>query len=462
MKDFSVGSIPKHLISFFVPLFLANTMQAIYMMIDAIWAGHLLGPAGVAIVSTGTPIIFFLSSLLAGVVLGGAILVGQAYGAQNFKRIANVISTSFIATIVISVFVALVGVLGAGFILHIVNTPVEIFLEAKWFLIIICSGIIFSMLVMWFASVLNAVGDSKTPMKILLITLIINAALAPLLILGVGFLPKLGVAGSAISTVIANMVGVFLCFIAWRKHKLSKMSPICIELHKETIKKIFAVGFPLSLQLIVVSSSFLFILSLANAFGAAATAAFGIGSRVDQFAFMASFAVSTAISAMTAQNIGACKNDRVPEILRWGLIITVSIAVIFALSVFIFSGGIVYLFTNDQSVAVIAKPYFLVAGFTYIAFSILFAFQGVFRGAGATVLSLVIVSFTMILLRVPLCFFLSHIAGLKEVGLWIGIATSTVVGAFIFWIYYLKGNWLKNKKMASPVECEIEVAPMHD
>jgi len=462
MKDFSSGSIPKHLLSFFIPLFLANTMQAIYMMIDAIWAGHLLGPSGVAIVSTGTPVIFFLSSLIAGVVLGAAILVGQAYGAHDFKRISNIISTSFIATIVISVFVTLIGVVGSGFILHIINTPPEIYSGAKWFLIIICAGIVFSMLVMWFASVMNAVGDSKTPMKILLLTLLINAVLAPLLILGVGILPKLGVAGSAVSTVFANIIGVFLCFLTWRKHRLSKMSPIRIEFHKDTVKKIFAVGFPLSLQLIVVSSSFLFILSLVNAFGPIATAAFGIGSRVDQFAFMASFAVGTAISAMTAQNIGACKTERVTEILHWGLVITVLIAIIFAVTVFSFSGKIVLLFTNDPGVAVIARPYFLVAGFTYIVFSILFAFQGVFRGAGATVSSLIIVSFTMIFLRVPLCYFLSHIAQLKELGLWLGIAASTSVGAFIFWIYYLKGTWLKSKKKVSVEECEIEVAPMHD
>ena len=462
MKDFSTGSIPKHLLSFFIPLFLANTMQAIYMMIDAIWAGRLLGPSGVAIVSTGTPVIFFLSSLLAGVVLGGAILVGQAYGAHDFKRIANVISTSFLATIVISFFVALVGVIGSGFILHVINTPAEIYSEARLFLIIICVGIVFSMLVMWFASAMNAVGDSKTPMTILLITLIINAVLAPLLILGVGVFPKLGVAGSAVSTVFANIIGVILCFFAWRKHRLSKMSPIRIEFHKDTVKRIFAVGFPLSLQLIVVSSSYLFILSLVNAFGPTATAAYGIGSRVDQFAFMASFAVSTAISAMTAQNIGACKNERVSEVLRWGLIMTVSIAVVFAVSVFLFSGRIVYLFTNDPGVAAIARPYFLVAGVTYLAFSILFAFQGVFRGAGATLSSLIIVSFTMIFLRVPLCFLLSHVPQLKELGLWIGIATSTSVGALTFWLMYLNGGWMKGRKKVSVVECEIEVAPMHD
>jgi Na+-driven multidrug efflux pump len=178
----------------------------------------------------------------------------------------------------------------------------------------------------WFASMMNAAGDSRTPFFILLSTLILNAVLAPVLITGAHIFPPLGIAGSALSTIISNVVGGIICLIVWRTHRLAEVAPFRFRVHLGTLKKIVGIGFPLSLQMLIVSSSFLFILSLANSFGQNVTAAFGIGSRVDQFAFLATFAVTAAISAMTAQNIGAGKLERIPEITRWGLIFSASIA----------------------------------------------------------------------------------------------------------------------------------------
>ncbi|MGA2091587.1 MAG: MATE family efflux transporter, partial [Endomicrobiales bacterium] len=381
MKDFTTGSIPKLLIVFLAPLLLSNVLQAFYILIDAFWAGRLLGSIGVAIVAIGLPVIFLLSSLFIGLVVGASILAGQAFGSHNRQELSHIISSSIIATAALSVSISILGVIFTTHILKSINTPGAIFHGAHVFLSIILVAMVPSCLVQWFTAIMNATGDSRTPFKIILISLILNAFLAPVLITGAGIMPPLGIAGSALSTVIANVVAVMLCFIFWRSHHLSEIAPFHFIVKGDTLRRITAIGLPLSLQMIVVSSSFLFILSQANAFGASVTAAFGIGSRIDQFAFLALFAVTAAISAMTAQNFGAKKFDRIPQIALWGTIISGIIAALFSAAVMIFPDVISGLFTRDPAVIEITRHYFRTVGVGYIALAILFSYQGVLRGA---------------------------------------------------------------------------------
>jgi putative MATE family efflux protein len=441
MKDFTKGNIPRLMLSFLVPMLLVNTLQALYMLIDAVWAGQLLGSYGVAIIATGMPVIFLLSSFIAGIVVGAAILAGQAFGSGNHKMLSDIISTSLIGTVAVSLLISIPGIVFCGPLLKLINTPPGLLHGARVFLTLIIAGMTLSALGQWFASMLNATGDSRTPLKILLITLALNAILAPILITGAKLFHPLGIAGSALSTIISNIVGIIICYLVWYNHKLSKIAPLRFKIHLETLRKIIAVGFPLSLQMIIVSSSFMFILSLANKFGQDVTAAFGIGNRVDQFSFLATFAVTAAISAMTAQNIGAGKIERIPEIARWGLIMSLGITLFFSVSVILFPDTITSIFTREPAVMGYARHYLRVAGFSYLALAFLFAYQGVLRGAGDTFGSFIMISCSMIFLRVPLCYILSHYTSLRETGLWVGILISAIAGALAFYLYYKGGRW---------------------
>ena len=441
MKDFTTGSIPKLMISFLVPLLLSNMLQAVYMLIDAIWAGRLIGSSGVAIVATGMPVVFLLSSFVAGIIIGASILAGHAFGSKNREVLSDIVSTSVIATAAISLFISLLGVLFCAPLLRLINTPAQLFHGARIFLSLIIGSMVLGALGQWFAAMMNAAGDSRTPFKILVVSLAINAVLAPVLITGAGLFRPLGVAGSALSTITANVIGGLICLYIWRNHHLSEIAPFRFQIHWDTLKKILGVGFPLALQMLIVSSGFLFILALANKFGADVTAAFGIGSRVDQLAFLATFAVGAAISAMTAQNIGAGKYERIPEITRWGIILSLVLAVFFCGAVMIFPDTVTSIFTKDTAILPLARHYFRIVGFSYIALAVMFAFQAVLRGAGDTMPSFFIIASTMIFLRVPLCYYLSHYTFLKEMGLWIGITASTIAGTIAFYFYYASGKW---------------------
>jgi putative MATE family efflux protein len=457
MKDFTTGNVPKLMIGFLFPLLLSNMLQALYMLIDAVWAGRLLGPTGVAIVTTGMPVVFFMASFIAGITIGASILAGHAYGSKNKALLSDIVSTSVISLFVTALVISIAGVIWCGPLLKLINTPPQLFGGAKIFLSLVIGAMAISSLNQWFGAMMNAAGDSRTPFKVLLVSLAINAVLAPILITGAGIFRPLGVAGSALSTIIANIAGVIICFFVWRSHTLSKIAPFKFQLHLNTLKKITVVGFPMALQMLIVSSSFLFILSLANRFGADVTAAFGIGSRVDQFAFFALFSVTMAISAMTAQNIGAGKLERIPEITRWGVTISLVFAFLFCGVVVLFPNLVTSMFTKDPKIMLLTKHYFYIVGFSYIALAVLFSFQGVLRGAGDTLTSFWIVSSTMVILRVPIAYFLSH-TYLQESGLWAGITTSSCIGAVAFYFYYKGGKWkTKGTRLSRPDDIEPTV-----
>ena len=441
MKDFTTGSVPKLMFSFLIPLLMSNMLQALYMLVDAFWAGRLLGAQGVAIVTSGMPVMFLLSSLMAGVIVGASILAGHAFGSKNREALSDIVSTSALGTVAISLVFSVLGIVFCAPLLRLINTPAPLFHGAHVFLSLMIGGMTLSSLAQWFASMMNAAGDSRTPFRILLISLAINALLAPVFITGAGILPPLGVAGSALSTIIANIVCALIALYVWRNHHLSEIAPFRFQLHWETMKRIVKVGFPLALQMLIVSSSFLFILALANRFGPAVTAAFGIGSRVDQFAFLATFAVTAAISAMTAQNIGAGKMERISEITRWGLTFSLVLAALFCGVVQFFPDMVTGLFAKDPEVLTLTRHYFRIAGLSYIALAVLFAYQGVLRGAGDTLASFLIIASTMVFLRVPLCYYLSHNTSLRETGLWVGILISSFVGTIAFYFYYASGKW---------------------
>ena len=210
--------------------------------------------------------------------------------------------------------------------------------------------------------------------------------------------------------------------------------------------------------MLIVSSSFMFILAQANAFGPAVTAAFGIGSRVDQFVFLALFAITSAVSAMTAQNFGVERYSRIDEIARWGALMAVSIALVFCALVMLFPSAVAGLFTGDTAVHALTRHYFRAVGLSYVGLAVLFSYQGVVRGAGDTVASLLITALSMVVFRAPLCYVLSQWTPLRETGLWLGITFSSFAGAAAFYLYYLSGRWKKKGTACAAPDSTARVA----
>jgi putative MATE family efflux protein len=448
MKDFTEGNILQQLIYFTLPMLFANLLQALYSIVDAIWVGRLIGYQAFAAVSATVPLIFLLISAIIGLTMSTNILVGQAYGTRNMKYLRRVLSNSFISTFLICLIISILGIIFSKPLLHLLNTPANLKPYAHIFLIITLVGMIFLFGFNWVSAILRGLGDSKTPLFLLIYSTILNIIFVPILIIGVGPIPKLGVAGAALGTVLSSFVMlIFAYFFVLKKHPLLNIHIWDFTLDFEIIKKIFLIGIPISFQMIVISIGGILIVSLVNTFGSEVTAAYGIGLRLDQLSLLPAMAISMSVSSMAAQNLGAKKYDRVKKLFYFSILTSLLISFFFFIIIYGFPRIVASIFTKEQSVLAYAVEYLRINSFTYFLFSIIFVLQGIVRGAGDTMYMSLFTFISIVVIRYPLALILAK-SNLKENGIWLGILVSAICGLMMNYLYYKSGRW-KNKIVIS-------------
>lgn len=294
----------------------------------------------------------------------------------------------------------------------------------------------------WFAGVLRGLGDSKTPLHLLIVSSVLNVILVPVLIKGVGPLPGLGIAGAALGTIFAGAIMLFIAYyFVLRKHPLLNIRVWDFTIDMSIWRKIFVIGIPASLQMIVISLSGTLIISLVNTFGSQLTAAYGIGIQLDQFAFMPAMAIGMSVSSMVAQNLGARQYDRVKEITKFSILLSLLISLVFFIIVYTFPIQVASLFTKENTVLLLTKEYIRIVSFSYFVFSIMFSLQGILRGAGDTMYMLVFSLIGFVAVRYPLAYTFSKFTVMREQGIWFAILISTFVGLLLNYWYYRSGRW---------------------
>lgn len=442
MRDFTQGSILEQLIQFSVPMLLANLLQAMYNIVDAIWVGRLIGHEAFAAVSSTMPIVFSLVSAIIGLSIATNILAGQAFGSKNMKLLSKILTNSFIATTLVCIVMSVSGILLSKQLLGLVNTPPELRADARTFFIIVLAGLIFTFVYNWFSGVLRGLGDAKTPFYLLIVSSILNMVFVPALITGIGPLPALGIAGAALGTILANAVMIAVAYyFVLRKHSVLNIGAWDFTVDREIIKKIITIGIPISFQMAVASLSGILIISLVNTFGTQVIAGYGIGMQLDQLAFMPAMAVGMSVSSMVAQNLGAQEYGRVKKIMKLSVLLSLAISLLFFIIVYGFPKPIASIFTKDEGVLACTKNYIRIVSFTYFTFSVMFALQGVVRGAGDTVYMFLFTFFALVVFRYPMAYFFAKFTPLRETGIWLAILLSTFVGLFLNYWYYRSGRW---------------------
>jgi putative MATE family efflux protein len=423
-------------------MFLGNLLQALYNTVDSFWVGRFLGPEALGAVSVGFPIIFALVSIVAGLAVAATVLVSQYYGARQMDSVKRTIGNTLVILGLSSVAISIPGVLFARRILRLINTPPQVMEMAAQYLQVFIAGLIFMFLYNALSSIMRGLGDSRTPLVFLFYTTMINIALDPLMIFGIGPLPAMGVAGAAFATVIAQAISVALLF----RH-LSRVTNLLPRTRDQwrpdwqlTVTT-FRIGLPAGAQQLMVSLGGLVITSIINTFGATTVAAFGAASRLDQFAFMPAMSTGLAVSSLVGQNIGAGKHDRVRDVVRSGLMLTGGIAAVISLVVMAAPKLLLGVFTADTMVLGAGATYLRIVAFSYVPLSLMFAVNGALRGAGDTMPTMLTTVIALWAVRVPLARTLSSIPSLGVKGVWIAAAVSPLVGFLVSYIYYRTGRW---------------------
>jgi len=442
--DFTQGNIMKHLIKFSIPLFLGNILQTFYNTVDSIWVGKFLGPSALAAVSVSFPIIFLLISLVMGITMATTVLVGQYKGAQNYFMIRKTVNTSMFLLTISALVISVAGILLNKLILKLMNTPVELMEIASGYLNIILAGLIFTFAYNAVSAILRGLGDSKTPLVFLFYTTVINIILDPVFIFGIGPIPKMGVNGAALATVISQAISFFLAANYLNKNNhLFSINIRDFHYDKDITVKILKIGLPSGIQQTVVSIGMTAMMAIINTFGSLVVAAWGAASKIDSFAFLPSMSVGLATSSISAQNIGAGKYERVEELLKWASLLSLLISGTITLMIFTMPKLLLSMFTNDINVLMAGAGILKILGVSYIPFGFMWVTNGIIRGAGATFIPMVISIISLWLIRIPLAYYLSFHTALKSNGIWVAISVSAILSTLLSYAYYLSGKWKK-------------------
>jgi putative MATE family efflux protein len=444
--DLTQGPIARTLIAFTLPTLGSNVLQSLNASVNAVWVGHYLGEAPLTAATNANMVLFLLMAAVFGVVIATGIMVGQSIGAKDLPRAKQVVGTSAGFIVLLSLATAVLGSLTAEPILRLMSTPPDAMPYAVSYLRIIFIATLPMFFYIYVAMTLRAAGDARTPFIFMFVSVGLDIALNPLLIFGLGPLPALGIAGSALATLIAQSTTLLamLVLLYRRKHFL------CIhrdELHYlrldlSIVRVLVARGLPMGLQMLIVSSSMLTVLGLINGYGTDVAAAFGAAVQVWTYVQMPVFAVGAAVTAMAAQNIGAGRWERVTQTTWTGVGLNAGMTGLIVLVVWIFNRHAVALFLPAGSAAVpIAEHANVIALWSFVLFGATIVLISTVRATGAVMGPLLVIFGSLWLARIPFAYGLAPRWG--EDAIWWSFPVGSIVGVVLGSLYYRYGDWRK-------------------
>lgn len=388
-KDLTKGNITKSLILFSLPMILGNLLQQLYNITDTIIVGRYLGSDALAAVGSSFTLMTFLTSIILGLCMGSGILFSMLYGAKQFTKMKESFFVSFVSVGLISLALEIFCILGIDFLLKFMNIPIEIYDITYKYLFIIFIGIIFTFIYNYFASLLRALGNSKTPLFFLAIASIINIVLDIYFIVGL----KMNVEGAALATLIAQIfsgLGIMIYVFILKKELLPKKENW--RFSKEIFKKIKDYSLLTCLQQSVMNFGILMIQGLVNSYGLITMSAFSAAVKIDSFAYMPLQDFGNAFSTYIAQNKGA----NLPKRINQGLLSAIKIASIFSviisIIIFIFASKLMLIFIDSSELEIIRQgvQYLQIEGACYLGIGCLFLLYGYYRGIGKPGISVVL------------------------------------------------------------------------
>ncbi|MDR0305816.1 MAG: MATE family efflux transporter [Chitinispirillales bacterium] len=442
-KDLTEGSIPRHLLSLAVPMLLANLLSAGYGLVNAFWVGRFIGREAMGAIAVSFPVIFIYVGVAAGATVATTILVSQFYGARNYLMVTKTVSTSSVLAIILAVLSSVCGILFVDRILTVLGTPETIFPLASSYLRITFLGIPLMFLSLLVTSILRGAGDTRTPLYFMAAGLFLNTVLDPIMIMGIGPFPAMGLNGAAWATIISSFVSLSLGVIYLRRKGGVIAAGINrLKLDAGIAKLIFKIGFPSMIQQSALALGIAAVTSLVNSFGAAAAAGFGVAGRIDSLAFLPAQSMGLAVSAITGQNLGAGRYDRVQSIFKWAMLMTLAITLFFSIFFVTIPGMLLFPFTTDLDVIAIGETYLRIVGPATVFFAVMYVSNGIMNGAGHTMTTLIFTLVAVWGIRVPLAILLSR-TSLGLTGIWVSYAIAFLVMMCISLLWYKSGRWKK-------------------
>lgn len=445
-SDMTVGKPWEKIAIFTVPMVLGNIAQQLYNTVDSIVVGRYVGDNALAAVGSAAPIMNLLLVLFVGISVGAGVMVSQYFGAKEREKLSKTIGNCITLTLVASLIIMVLGVLGVRPLLEMLKTPESIIDWSASYLMVMMLGIAGVAYYNILCGILRGLGDSISALIYLLVATVLNIVLDIWFVAGL----NMGVMGVALATVIAQVVSSVLCFIKlMRMREIFDFKPAYLKLEKKNTINIIRLGLPSGLTQAIFSMAMVIVQSLTNSFGELVIAANVIIMRVDGFAMMPNFSFGTAMTTYAGQNVGAGRMDRVDQGAKQGTLMAVGVSVAITSLILIFGRYLMAIFTETPELVTLSADMMKILAVGYIAMAVTQSLSGVMRGAGDTVTPMWISVFTTVIVRVPVAYGIVYLTKTPELpngryeAIWISLLCSWVIGAVVTMVCYRNGKWKK-------------------
>ncbi len=435
MRDMTEGRPIGHLWRYALPLLLGNWLQLAYNAVDSIIAGRFIGREALSAEGIAAPVMNLVILGISGMCIGAGVMMGEAFGAKDLDRVRRALGTTLRFGVTASAVITLLGVLFTPALLRLLEVPESILGITAVYLRITFLGAPFTFLYNTLAAGLKAVGDTKTPLRFLAFSSILNAAL-DLFFLGV---LRFGIVCSAVTTVAAEAASAAMA-LWYMARRTAELLPRRKDLRRdgELFRRIMAYGGPTALQQMLQPIGKVLIQRQVNALGVDTIAAYNAVTKVDDFACIPEQGIAASLSAYLAQNRGAKKRERLLPGARAALALELSYFVLICALAYTLRGRFVQLFLkagDAPQIVSIGADYLQVMAFLYALPAITNWFQGFFRGMGRMPVTILMTGI-QITLRTAFTYILAPRLGIR------GIAFACAIGwtcmAFCAYLYYRK------------------------
>lgn len=430
------GSVGRHLLNMALPVLVGITTMMGQSFIDAYFLG-MVGDRALAAFAFGFPVLMIVTSVAIGLGAGTSSVVARAIGAGDERRARRLATDSLILSFLITVVICVIGVLSINPLFRLLGAPGDMIPLIRGFMLILYSGVPFVVVGMVGMASMRATGDTRLPSTLMILGAILNVALDPIFIFGLGPVPALGLNGAAVAALLARGA-IFLGAIYLLRGRLNMISfnkPDAAELRKSW-RDILHVGIPAAATNAIVPIVTAIITAMIATYGPHAVAGFGVASRIESLVLVMFYALSAVIGPFVGQNLSVGSQERILESLRLSMVFCVVSGLVVAALLALVSGYLPTIFSDSQEVVRVGTLFLLLAPIGYAGYGLVMAINAAFNGMGKPMPGVVVSLMRTVFLYVPLALVGRHFFDIA--GIFVAYALANIITGFVAYAWIRK------------------------
>ncbi len=440
-QDFTSGSLVRAVALLSIPMALEMLMQSVFEFADIFFVSR-LGSDAVAAVGIGASLLIFVFATGIGLSMAVTAMVARRIGEKNPEAASAAAWQAILAGLAISIPFAIAGILFAPDMLRLMGASEEVVEYGATYVAILFGSNITILLLFLINAIFRGAGDAVLAMRALAIANLLNIALDPLFIFGLGPIPAMGITGAAIATALSRATGVaYQLVVLFRGSGRLTIRRATMRTNRKLLRRMLGISGPGILQYLVGSASWIAIIRLVAAFGNEAVAGYTIGVRVVIFAILPAWGMANAAATLTGQNLGAGQPERAAKSVWITAIASAVILAVAGVGLILADRAIMRLFTDQAAVIEVGALLLKYLGVSYPFLALGLTMLQAFNGAGDTVTPTWINFFCGWLFQIPVALLLAHTLGLGTEGIFIGVAATEAVYAAVGIAWFRRGRW---------------------